>query len=209
MRDFKPSVALLLALGLLANLAVIGSAGAQPTQAAQPFDLDTIRADLGKIDAHISAGDYAEASALVGQDIKARDIYTEYLAKASGISENLLRIRKQIELNDRTLTLQQLGALTQRLSAENMRFRDSFTHGQEKFQTYLLIQKAIENLEDAIRYWRISNHYRYIYRGSLMEQAEDDEILKIKIQTALNAIDELKGIMATREALGKDLEENN
>jgi hypothetical protein len=60
-------------------------------------------------------------------------------------------------------------------------------------------------LEDAIHYWRLSNHYRRFFRGSSKEHAEDDEILKIKLQTALNTIDELKAIMDTREALGKTL----
>lgn len=207
MRNLKISVPFLTVVFLLATLAMGVHADARPVSPAEPFDLESIRADLSKIDAHISTGEFSEASTLVGKDIKARDIYYQYLQKASGISESLLRIRKKIEFNDRTLTLQQLGALTQRLSAENMHFRDSFTHGQEKFQTYQLIEKAIHNLEDAINYWRVSNQYRFLYRGSVMEQAEDDEILKIKIQTAMNAIAELETIMQTREALGKDLEE--
>jgi hypothetical protein len=101
--------------------------------------------------------------------------------------------------------LQQLGAFTQSLSAENLHFKGSFTHGEEKFQTYQLIQTAIHNLEDASNYWRIANRYRSLYRGSLREHMEDDQILKLKIQTALNAIDELKNIVHTRESLSKDL----
>ena len=208
MRVSKSSLALLALLPLLTMMAMGASHPGEAAQpAAEPFDLDAVRADLNQIDVRVSAGEFHDAAVLVGQDIKARDINGNYLKKASGISETLLKVRTRVAQHDNTLSLQQLGALSQRLTAENRGFRDSFQHGQESFQTYQLIQKAVVNLEDAISYWRLSNHYRFLYRGSVLEQAEDDEILKVKIQTAMNAIDELKGIVETRQALGRDLEE--
>jgi hypothetical protein len=163
---------------------------------------DELRRDLAQIDQKAAEGMYGEASVLVGRNIKARDIYKNYLERAEGISGQLLSVRPRLT---ETFTLQQLGAFTQSLSAENLRFKGTFTHGEEKFQTYQLIQTAIHNLEDASNYWRIANRYRSLYRGSLREHMEDDQILKLKIQTALNAIDELKSIVHTRESLSKDL----
>lgn len=179
-------------------------AGAQYTDKAE---LQEIKSDLSKIDGYVAGGNYGEASVIVGQAIKARSIYKAYLEKATYISNELLVVRNRVDLQDRTLTLQQLGALSQKLSLDNAHFKDSFTHGEDQFQTYRLIQTAVSNLEDAISYWRISNRFRHIYRGSAKEKHEDEELLQTKLQTALNAIDELKVIIDTREALTKDLEE--
>jgi hypothetical protein len=177
-------------------------AGAHYTDKAE---LDAVRNDLDQIDRLSAGGDYSNASVIIGQDIKARDIYRLYLAQAAEISEELLSVRVRLQEQADTVTLQQLGALTQRLTLDNSKFKGTFRHGEQHFQTYQLIQKAVTNLEDAIHYWRLSNHYRRFFRGSSKEHAEDDEILKIKLQTALNTIDELKAIMDTREALGKTL----
>jgi glutamate mutase epsilon subunit len=168
-----------------------------------------IRQDLNKIDSYSADGGYVNASVIVGRSIKARDIYRSYLERAAVLSGGLLKVRQHLDLNDRSMTLQELGAMTQRLSAENLHFRGSFHHGEERFQTYRLIEKAITNLEDALNYWRAANKYRPLYRGSAREVREDDEVLRIKLQTAVNAIDELKIIEDTREALSKDLTEDN
>lgn len=170
-------------------------------------ELQLIREDLEKIDGFVASGNYGEASVIVGQAIKARSIYKAYLEKASYISKELLMVRNRLGTQERTLTLQQLGALSQKLSLDNERFKGTFTHGEDQFQTYQLIQKAVGNLEDAISYWRISNHYRHIFRGSAREKLEDDELLQTKLQTAINAMDELKVIIDTREVLTRDLEE--
>jgi hypothetical protein len=171
-------------------------------------ELSEVRRDLAKIDQDAANGIYDDASAIVGKDIKARDIYRRYIQRASSISEQLLSLRPRLTQNNQTMSLQQLGAFAQNLSAENQRFAGTFTHGEENFQTYQLIQTAITNLEDAINYWRISNRYRNLYRGSQKEQDQDQQILRLKIQTALNAIDQLKTIIQTREALSKDLAES-
>lgn len=171
-------------------------------------ELQLIREDLDKIDGFVASGNYGEASVIVGQAIKARSIYNAYLAKASYICRELLMVRNRLDSQERTITLQQLGALSQKLSLDNARFQGSFTHGEDQFQTYQLIQKAIHNLEDAISYWRISNHYRHMFRGSAREKLEDDELLQTKLQTAINAMDELKVIIETREALTRDLNED-
>ncbi len=179
-------------------------AGARYTNSAE---LEGLKRDLDQIDGFASQGLYAEASVIVGKDIRARDVYQKYIKRAAGISNLLLGVKQKLNEQGDTVTLQQLGAICQRASLDNTRFRDTFSHGEDQFQTYRLIQKAIVNLEAAISYWRISNKYRKVYRGGARERMEDDEILKTKLVNAMNAIDELKTIMATREALSRDLEE--
>lgn len=164
--------------------------------------LDEVRRDLSQIDEKAAQGLYVEASRLVGRNIRAKNIYKNYLDQADSISKQLLATGPRLS---QTLSLQQLGALTQNLSAENQRFQKAFTHGEEQFHTYQLIQTAIRNLEDACNYWRIANRYRAFHRGSGQEHASDDQILRIKLQTALNAINQLQVITHTREALTKDL----
>lgn len=180
-------------------------AGASYTDKAE---LEILKQDLNKIDGLSSQGLYAEASVIVGQDIRARDIYGRYIKKAAGISEELLNVKKKLNAQGDTVTLQELGAICQKVSMTNTRFKDTFQHGEEQFQTYQLIQKAIHNLEASISYWRISNKYRKVYRGGARERMEDDEVLKVHMITAMNAIEELQTIMETRDALSKNLEED-
>jgi len=171
-------------------------------------ELDAVKRDLAQLDAYASAGKYGDAGVLIGQDIKARDVYRLYLGRASQMSDELMSVRKTMLQQANTITLQQLGALAQRLTLNNLYFKRGFNHGEQQFQTYKLIEKAVGNLEDAINYWRISNRYRHIYRGGAMDRVADDEILKTKMETAMNAIDELKAIVEAREALTRDLTED-
>lgn len=181
-------------------------AGASFTDKAE---LEQLKTDLGKIDGLSTEGLFGEASVIVGRDIRARDIYGRYIKRAASISEELLTIRKKLNAQGDTINLQQLGAICQRISLSNTRFKDTFQHEESQFQSYQLIQKAIGNLEAAISYWRISNQYRKVYRGGVRERMDDDEVLKVKLMTAMNAIEELKTIMQTREALSRDLDEDD
>jgi hypothetical protein len=171
-------------------------------------ELESVKADLARIDHDSADGQYENASSILGKDIKARDVYRLYLKKADEISEDLLHIRSRLSAEPRTISLQQLGAMVQRLSAENLRFAAGFQHGEQHFQTYQLIEKAVSNLQDAIAYWRVATQYRPLYRGSAREKADDDDVLELKIQTAVNAIDSLNTIVETRTKLSKDLEED-
>lgn len=201
------SIALVAGLFLFSGQAMADRTVKATASYVDRAELEAVRRDLEKIDAYATEGIYGSASVIVGRDIRARDIYRAYIEKAAQLSSNLITIRPKLEAQDETLSLQQLGALAQRLSAQNSQFRDSFKHGESKFQTYRLIETAVINFEDAINYWRLSNRFRKTYKGSARERIEDDEILKIKLQTAMNAIDELKVIMQTRDKLTRDLEE--
>lgn len=171
-------------------------------------ELESVKEDMAKLDAYASEGKYEEAGVLIGKDIKARDIYRAYLNRASQMSNELLSVREKMGLQLDTLSLQELGALSQRLALHNLRFKEGFSHGEQKFQTYKLIEKAVSNLEDAIFYWRTSNRFRHIYHGGLSARRADDEVLRTKLETAMNAIDELKAIVEAREALTRDLTED-
>jgi hypothetical protein len=199
------SIGIFLAFFLFAGWGVAEVTVHTGVQYTDKAELEAIKRDLDKIDQASADGNYADASVIVGRDIKARDIYRLYLERASSLSEELLAIRQRLEGQENTLSLQELGAITQRLSLDNLGFKGTFKHGEERFQTYQLIQKAIINLEEAIDYWRTANHYRRFFRGGQWERVEDDQILKTKLQTAMNTIDELKGIIDTRNALSKDL----
>ncbi len=164
-------------------------------------DINDVRSDLAVLDAQIYGSATANVPQLTGTRLKARDLYHAYLARASTLTNSLYKVKKEITLNQNSLSLQHLGALTQRLSSENRQFADTFKYGEEAFQSYQLIQKAVLNLEEAVEYWRLANKYRKLYRGSVLEKAEDDEILQVKIQTALTAIEDLKKIEAMRKAL--------
>lgn len=207
-RILRPSIGVCLAIFLFAGWVLAEKTVKVRANYSDLVGLESVRKDLAKLDAYASAGQYSDAGVLVGQDIKARDVYRVYLTRASQMSDELLSVRIKLDLQANTISLQQLGALAQRISLNNQQFKGTFRHGEEHFQTYQLIQKAVSNLEGAISYWRISNRYQRYYRGSVRDKTADDEILKTKLQIALNAIDELKIIVNTREALSRDLTED-
>lgn len=174
---------------------------------SEKAELSAIKRDLDQIDLAGAGGRYRDAGVLIGKDIKARDIYRAYLKGAAKISQDLLLIRNKLDAQHQTFSLQELGAMAQEITFDNLSFRDSFQHGETNFQTYQLIEKAIFNLEDAMHYWKIANHYRRFYRGSRQNRAEDQETLQVRLQTAINSIEALQQIIETREALEKDLNE--
>jgi hypothetical protein len=145
---------------------------------------------------------------IVGGEIKPHDRYRVYLTHAAEISRDLLHVRDILESQGRRLNLQQLGALTQRLSVGRDRFRESLAPGEETFETYRLINRAVTSLEEAIVYWRVANRYRPWLRGSLAERAEDEDILQLKLQAAVNAIDALGDVVKMRQTLSRDLDED-
>jgi hypothetical protein len=147
----------------------------------------------------------------IKNDVKARDVYRQYLAKASHISAELLNLRDQLDKSslkiNNEFTLQRLAALSQQISLDHQAFQSGFEHCEDSFYSYRLIDKAVKNLADAVRYWRLSQRYQTMYRGSANEQASDDEVLILKLTAARQAIDELKTVMDVRQALDADLKE--
>ncbi|MEB3287700.1 MAG: hypothetical protein VKJ04_09370 [Vampirovibrionales bacterium] len=141
-------------------------------------------------------------------------VYLSYLSKVNAMSEGLLALKERFDKqmavlpNKETppqlvLSLQELGAMSQKLSADNRRFKSQFEYGENDYQSYRFIEQAVSSLEDATTYWRLSNRYRSLYRAEAREKSEDDELLTIKLQTALNAIESLKNIQLMRERLKK------
>lgn len=167
---------------------------------------EAIRNKLRLLDGRVEDGPFRAGTATL--DIRAKDIYKRYLVKASTLTSKLLKIKATADIRKEKYTLQRLAAMTQSLSIENSVFKDSFENGEDQFQSYLLIQNAIANMEDAVAYWREANQTRMLYRGTALDKAEDDEVLKIKLQTAFSAIEELKGLDNVRKVLDKNLTED-
>lgn len=171
-------------------------------------DLERIREDLSVVDEQVFAsgtgGSPPVQVILEKTDIKTRDIYRAYLEKASGITGELMMVRDVMEKQQGDLSLQQLGSLLQALKAQNRHFRETFEHGEEEFQSYQLIQKAVDNLDDAWNYWRSANRYRRVYRPTVLNEMENDRILGVKLQAARQAIEDLHEIGEVRQALDRD-----
>jgi hypothetical protein len=156
---------------------------------------------LKKLDGYVQSEPQFIPLQLDTTDIKIRDIYRNYLAKASAITQALLRFKSDADTHEREFTLQRLSAFSQELVAENNAFKNSFEHGEEQFESYQLIAKAILSVEDAAQYWKISSRYRVLYRGTTSDKASDDESLKIKLEAAFQAIERLQAIEEVRKAL--------
>lgn len=162
--------------------------------------------NLMQLDARIQSGSAVFQAELRALNIKQRDVYQAYLDRASLITEKLIHVKALSEKRPtERFSLQRLAALSHALSLENSAFRNSFTHGEEQFYSYQLIQQAVLAMEDAVSYWRQSNEVRQLYRGTALDLAEDDEILHLKLQTAYSAIEQLRGIEKVRHALHKNL----
>ncbi len=165
----------------------------------------TVCADLARIDAAAVGGNYENASVIIGKSLEGRHIYRDYLAAADVISQNLLKLKTDLGQESGEISLQELGAKTQQVNADYAMLIKSLTHGETAFESFGLIRKAVTSLDDATRYWRLARRYRPVFRSGVVDKRDDDDILSLKIRTALEAIGSLDEIIKTRDALTKDL----
>ncbi|MBX2860270.1 MAG: hypothetical protein KTR14_03485 [Vampirovibrio sp.] len=180
----------------------VGSVNAQPVDPVQFSNVPPrVLADLQAIDASTASGSRPVVVKLRKLDVDTRQVYQAYVERAADISQELVRVKKWADVKGGMLNLQHLSARTQQVQMKNQEFAQAFDHGEEEFYTYQLIQKAVASLEDAVTYWRHANTYREMFRGSTLNQYEDDETLKIKLKTAFNAIQELDRIRETADAM--------
>ena len=70
-------------------------------------------------------------------------------------------------------------------------------------QSYQLIDQAVRSLDEAVTYWRSVRQYRAQYRGAAWEETDDDEVIRIKLETALTASDALAQLQDTQAILKK------
>jgi cob(I)alamin adenosyltransferase len=143
---------------------------------------------------------------IVGDELKAASRYQQYLSKAASISQELLNVREELLTQGGTLSLQQLGALSQDLTMQYETFKKQLNPQEKQFQSAQLIETAITSLDEAIDYWRTSNRYRRWERGAATNRTEDDEILQLKLQTANTAISNLSGIVKTRQLFSRSFD---
>lgn len=169
-------------------------------------NLELLKKDLENIE-DISG---STRSPVVGQPFKLRpyEIYRNYLKAIEPLSIELVAIQNRINAQQNIVSLQQLGALVQRVSIENQALKKTFQYGETEFDSYKTLQTAIHNLEDAIQYWRLANHHRRFSRSNTRYRSDDDEVLQLKLKTALNSIDNLvqakKDFKATTLELQKE-----
>jgi len=145
-------------------------------------------------------------SLIVGESLKAPSRYHQYLLKAADISEELLSVREELLTDGGMMSLQQLGALAQDFSRQYDSFRSQLTPAEQKFQSAMLIETAVRSLNEAIDYWRTSNHFRRWGHGSYTDKIDDTQILQLKLQTANTAIGNLSGIVKTRQLFSRSFD---
>ncbi|MBY0449421.1 MAG: hypothetical protein K2X01_02190 [Cyanobacteria bacterium] len=190
--------------------------------AAAPANMQSIRDDLQAIDRQIFSDRKNQNQkqnqmgrqpqlepitvTLSKTSIRARDVYRRYMTQAADVSQQLLHVRQDILVNGGSVSLQRLGAISQGLNSQNVLLKNALQNGETDFESYQLIQKAIAALDDATQYWRSANRYRPIYRGAGFEENEDNQLLKVKLQTAMTAIEQLQRIVDTQNTLQKGLE---
>jgi cell division FtsZ-interacting protein ZapD len=143
---------------------------------------------------------------IIGEALKAPSRYHQYLLKAADISEELLSVREELLTDGGTMSLQQLGALAQDFSRQYDSFRNQLTPSEQKFQSAMLIETAVKSLNEAIDYWRTSNHFRRWGHGNYTDKIDDTQILQLKLQTANTAIGNLSGIVKTRQIFSRSFD---
>lgn len=175
-------------------------------------DLDTAPS-LETLDAYIQTSpepDEAMDKLLDNADLRTRHEYYTYLKSTRALTEGLLGLQARlvsVPEEPSSVTLQQLAARTQSLVVENRRLHQSFTRGEEKFFSYQLMDKAIGSLADAVEYWQAADLSRGAYRGTVLDQQNDDEMVRTKLKAALQAIQELESIQKTITELDKQLKD--
>lgn len=208
-RNFSAALALVI---LLACFLPIWAAEpeAVPTLPPLNVDLEKVRQDLQKLDVKVQYGvtpvtTEKDLPGTNGETIKSQQLYQAYRKQIAGITKSLVDMKDKLDNRntDPSFNLQQLGAMSHGLATRNKQVRHGFKHGEEDLQSYQLIDQAVRALDEAVTYWRSVYHYRQQYRGNAWEQTDDDDVVRIKLETALTAIDSLKQLQDTQAILKK------
>ncbi len=133
-------------------------------------------------------------------------MYANYVEAADPISQKLIHILERFEASPEGLSLQALGGYVQWLSAENKRFKDQFQYGEETFASYKLIQQATNDLVGVWQYWRLSDNFKESFRGTKRAAFQDNQVIRVRLQSAREAIVELKELSELRASLNKSVD---
>ena len=141
--------------------------------------------------------------------VRPKNNYALYQRLAAGLVAKLLRIKAE---NDQQSTpyaysLQRLAAITHSVTVENQALHVALEGEENRYQSYQKILQAVTSLEEATQYWRQSNEAQNLGRGSRQEATQDQEIVRIKLQSAMGAIEELKEFEALKMTLDKNIRE--
>ncbi len=201
---FQPFFAKLALFGAVFGLLTFGP----QAHAEDPFDFAQVQADLQKIDVKVQYGVSPAPEALPGthgETIKSQQIYQAYRLQIAGLTKSLLEMKDRLDHRDTdpSFNLQQLGAMSHGLVTRSQQVRSVFKHGEADLQSYQLIDQAVKSLDEAVTYWRGVTRYRAQYRGESWEQTDDEDVIRIKLENALTAIDTLRQLQDTQAILNK------
>lgn len=139
--------------------------------------------------------------------VKPKDIYSRYQQLAAALTAKLIRIKREAEQSNSSYSLQRLAAISHSVSVEHEALHVELEGGETQFQSYRLIQRAVLALEEATDYWRESNKAKDLGRGSQQEETMDQELIRLKLQTAMSAIDELQQFDKVRNTLDQNIKD--
>jgi hypothetical protein len=141
--------------------------------------------------------------------VRPKNNYALYQRLAAGLVAKLLRIKAE---NDQQSTpysysLQRLAAITHSVTVENQALHVALEGEETRYQSYQKILQAVTSLEEATQYWRQTNEAQSLGRGSRQEANQDQEIVRLKLQNAMGAIETLKEFEALKMTLDQNVRE--
>lgn len=141
--------------------------------------------------------------------VRPKNNYALYQRLAAGLVAKLLRIKAENDSQSTpySYSLQRLAAITHSVSVENQALHVALEGEENRYQSYQKILQAVTALEEATQYWRQSNEAQNLGRGSRQDTNQDQEIVRIKLQSAMGAIEELKEFEALKLTLDKNIRE--
>lgn len=131
--------------------------------------------------------------------------YLRFLIVAQRVLDRLYLLNKRIGATDANITLQQLAAMTHEIRLEADRYNQRREPNTDSLYSAQLIQRAVENLQDAVYYWQATDKVRAPYRSTLREKMLDDEVLRVKVKTAVQAVEELKTLQDLAQSVDRHL----
>jgi hypothetical protein len=134
--------------------------------------------------------------------------YRRYLKGIQPLMSDLFALKDNLDRMEQGFSVQQLAAAVASLHLKDELFKAGATPADLKRNSYQQIYKAIQAMDDAVTYWRTALQYRTTYRSNATDKVMDDELLRVKLSTAVIAIDKLKELEESRKALENTLNED-
>jgi hypothetical protein len=152
-----------------------------------------------------------DSGVIVGQRFQTKpyEVYRAYLRQTEPMIKELVDLQKKLDQENRTVSLQLLSAMVQRVSIENTALKQVVLPQNRLLGSFLEIQLVVTSLEDAVQYWQAANRHRRFSRRNLLFRVEEDTVLRIKVKTALNAIESLAQTQNDLKAVSLELRKDH